>query len=470
MAAGIARQGADSRSPFGIIQKWKDSKVGVARLSAFRGRSKRKAPGHKPGVFRKLPAMSRLRAALPFFLGFVALAAQPTRADSPAPAAPFTRSDDEKALTDLQLFGKRLFEDTNLSEPRGQSCASCHDPKRAFQGGDEAIPGIARGAAPGRVGIRKIPTIMYKTYSPAFGFYKDTDDGKETLEAKGGQFWDGRADDLAEQATGPMLNPIEMNNPSIEAVVAKVKDGPYASMATTLFGPKVFDDPKTAMTDITGAIFAYEATDRFAPFSSRFDDYLRGTAELTPLEAKGFAIFKDPQKGNCIACHTGNPDSKDPTDWLFTDFTYDALGAPRNPAIPANADATNFDLGLCKRPGIEKTLPKEIKLESLCGAFKVPTLRNVAVNSAFYHNAAFTSLRDAVAFYAFRDVDPGRFYPKLKTGEVDKFDDLPGGYKNSVNSEEVPYDRKPGEEPRFSDGEVDALVAFLKTLTDKGMK
>ena len=60
----------------------------------------------------------------------------------------------------------------------------------------------------------------------------------------------------------------------------------------------------------------------------------------------------------------------------------------------ANADASSFDLGLCKQPGTETKLPKEIKLESLCGAFKVSTLRNVAVAR---HNAAFTSLRDAVA-------------------------------------------------------------------------
>ena len=129
-----------------------------------------------------------------------------------------------------------------------------------------------------------------------------------------------------------------------------------------------------------------------------------------------------------------------------------------------------FDLGLCKRPGLAAILPKEIKLESLCGKFKVPTLRNVAVTGPYYHNGYFASLRDAVAFYATRDTDPKRWYPKLETGEVDKLDDLPGAYKKNANTEEVPYDRKPGQPPRLSDRDVDALVAFLKTLTDKGMQ
>ena len=89
---------------------------------------------------------------------------------------------------------------------------------------------------------------MYKTYSPAFGFYKDIDDGKETLEAKGGQFWDGRASDMAEQAVGPLLDPVEMNNSSIEAVVEKVRTGPYGDLVRTVYGDDVFADPKVSMS------------------------------------------------------------------------------------------------------------------------------------------------------------------------------------------------------------------------------
>ena len=135
--------------------------------------------------------------------------------------------------------------------------------------------------------------------------------------------------------------------------------------------------------------------------------------------------------------------------------------------IPANTNPASYDLGLCKQPGLASILPKDIKLSSLCGAFKVPTLRNVAVTGPYYHNGAFTSLRDAVKFYATRDTDPSRWYPKQADGRVNQFDDVPEEYKSNVNIEEVPYDRKLGQSPRFNDREVDALVAFLKTLTDE---
>ena len=388
-----------------------------------------------------------------------------------SPAPTFPRAADETGLSDEQLLGKRIFEDTNLSEPKGVACQSCHDPKHAFQGNNGSpVAAVARGSKPESLGTRKGPTIMYKSFSPAFGFYKDVDDGQETLEAKGGQFWDGRASSLAEQVSGPLTNPIEMNNPSLDAVVAKVKDAAYADLFKTVYGPDVFADSNKAGQNLANAVVAFETTERFAPFASKFDDFLRGKAKLDWLETAGYNLFMNPQKGNWAACHAGKPDSKDPTDWLFTDFTYDAIAAPRNAAIPANADPSSFDLGLCKRPGIEAILPKEIQLASLCGAFKVPTLRNVAVVGPYFHNGSIKTLRDAVAFYATRDTDAKHWYPTLHTGEVEKFDDLPSGYKSSVNTKEVPYDRLPGQTPRLSPREIDAIVAFLKTLTDKGME
>lgn len=389
---------------------------------------------------------------------------------SASAAGATSRSDDEKDLTPEQLLGKRLFEDTNLSEPRGQACSSCHDPRHAFQGNNGSpIPAVALGSHEGLLGSRKTPTLMYKAYSPSFGFYMDEDDGKPKLGAKGGQFWDGRAATLPEQASGPLLNPLEMNNPSIDAVVSKVKAGPYTDLVTTIYGEGIFADPKIAMAKLSQALAFYQSSSRFTPFSSRFDDYLRGTATLSAEEMAGYKLFINKKKGNCVACHDGKPESKDPTDWLFTDFTYDALGVPRNPAIPANKDPHSFDLGLCAQPGLEAKLPKTIKLRELCGAFKVPTLRNVAVTGPYFHNGVFASLRDAVAFYATRDTDPGHWYPRGANGKVDKINDLPTQYRKNINVEEVPYDRHPGQKPRLNDREIDELVAFLKTLTDKGM-
>jgi len=389
-----------------------------------------------------------------------------------APAAGQTRPQDAGGLSDLQSLGKKLFEDATLSEPQGMSCATCHDPAHAFQGNNGSpIKAVALGSRRGQFGVRKVPTLMYKAYSPAFGFYKDEDDGKVMLEPRGGQFWDGRASLLADQATGPLLNPIEMNNPSIDKVVEKIEAGPNADLAKKVFGPEVFANKAEAMAQMAKAIAAFEATATFAPFSSKFDDYLRGKVELTAQEKKGFEIFLDDKKSNCSDCHAAPNDkqSKDPTDWIFSDFSYSAPGAPRNRALPSNLDPQYFDLGLCQNPDLARLLPPGKTSESYCGFFKAPTLRNVAVTGPYFHNGVFKTLREAVAFYATRDTDPGRWYPKGKDGKIARFNDLPAQYQANVEKEKVPYDRKPGETPHLSDKDIDAVVAFLNTLTDKGM-
>jgi cytochrome c peroxidase len=376
----------------------------------------------------------------------------------------------ETAPLPIEKLGARLFSDKSLSEPQGVACASCHDPARAFSGvNGSPIAAVAAGAPAGSFGVRKPPGLTYAAFTPPFGFIDKEDEttGRMEKTPAGGQFRDGRAMDLEEQAAGPLLNPVEMNNPSKAAVVEKVKNGPYAPLMREVFGAHVFDDPDKAFDRLTQAIAAYERTPVFRPFASRFDEALRGKAQLTPQEAKGFELFKDKKKGNCLACHDGKEDSKEPSDWLFTDFTYDVLGAPRNRAIPANADPKTFDLGLCKREGLAAVAPKGVDVESLCGAFKVPTLRNVALTAPYLHNGSLKTLREAVAFYATRDTNPERWYPKGAKGKVEKYDDLPGKFHANVNVKEVPYDRKPGQKPRLNDEEIDAITAFLETLTDR---
>ncbi|MGA8169443.1 MAG: cytochrome c peroxidase [Methylocystis sp.] len=375
-----------------------------------------------------------------------------------------------ETLTPLEQLGARVFVDASLSEPRGVACASCHDPAKAFSGlNGSTIAGVARGAPAGSFGVRKPPSLAYASFSPPFSFQdkKDKETGKIEKEAVGGQFRDGRALDLVAQAGGPLLNPVEMNNPSKAAVVQKVREGAYADLARDVFGKGIFDDPDAAFGKLMQAVAAYEKTEVFHPFASTFDAVLRGKARFSPLEARGFALFKDPRKGNCIACHAGEPSSRDPRDWLFTDFTYDTLGAPRNAAIPANAKPDQFDLGLCRREGLADVAPKGFDIESVCGAFKVPTLRNVELTAPYLHNGVLATLRDAVAFYATRDTNPERWYPKGPDGSVVKFNDLPEKYHDNVNVKEVPYDRRLGQRPRLSERDVDALVAFLRTLTDK---
>jgi cytochrome c peroxidase len=375
---------------------------------------------------------------------------------------------DEAGLTPLERLGRRIFEDRTLSRPEGVSCASCHDAATAFQGvNGSPIPAIARGSKPESLGRRNTPTAMYASFAPPFGFIDDKDEetGKVEKVPAGGQFLDGRASDLLAQFSGPLLDPLEMNAPSKQYAVEKIKDGAYAGLAREVYGDKLFDNPDTAFEKLAQAVVAYESSARFHPFASKFDDYLRGKAQLTPLEQKGFALFKDEKKGNCLACHVGKEDSRNPQDWLFTDYTYDALGAPKNTAIALTLN--DPDLGLCKRPGLDKFAPAGKDLSDYCGAFKVPTLRNVAVTGPWLHNGVFSNLRDVVAFYATRDTDPRRWYPKVAKGKVEKFNDLPADAQKNVNTDEVPYDRKRGQKPRLSEKDVDAIVAFLQTLTDK---
>ncbi|QGM96609.1 cytochrome-c peroxidase [Methylocystis parvus] len=383
---------------------------------------------------------------------------------TPAPAG-------ESGLTPLERLGKHIFEDKNLSRPAGVSCASCHDAATAFQGANGSpVPAVARGSKPESLGKRNTPSIMYASFAPPFGFIDDKDEetGKVEKIPAGGQFLDGRASDLLAQFEGPLLDPLEMNAPSKRFAVEAIRDGAYSALAKDVYGEKIFDDPDKAFEKMAQAVVAFESSARFHPFASKFDDYLRGKVRLTAVEQKGFELFKDPKKGNCLACHAGEKESHDPQDWLFTDFTYDALGAPKNAAIAATADAP--DLGLCKRGGLDKFAPGGFDINSVCGAFKVPTLRNVAVTGPYLHNGVFTKLRDVVAFYATRDTDPARWYQKGAQGKAEKFDDLPAEYRENVNTQEVPYDRKAGEKPRLSEQEIDAITAFLETLTDRAAR
>lgn len=373
---------------------------------------------------------------------------------------------DERGLTPLELLGKRVFEDASLSRPAGVSCASCHDAAKAFQGNNgSSVPAVARGSLSTSLGKRNTPSIMYDSFAPPFGFIdeKDEETGKVEKIPAGGQFYDGRARDLLAQVEGPMLDPLEMNAPSKRFIVEAVQGGAYADLVRQVYGDKIFADPDAAFEKLAQAVVAFESTARFHPFASKFDDYLRGAAQLTALEKKGFDLFKDPRKGNCLACHAGKEESRNPQDWLFTDFTYDALGGPKNKAIPTAAKPDFAgDLGLCARPGLAEAAPAGFKAASVCGAFKVPTLRNVAVTGPYLHNGVFDRLRDVVAFYATRDTDPGRWYPKNARGKPQKFDDLPRSAHENVNVDEAPYDRKPGQKPRLSEKDINAIVAFSK--------
>ena len=345
--------------------------------------------------------------------------------------------------------GRRLFFDVRLSEPPGTSCASCHDPARAFSGDNGSGLAVSRGSRPETRGTRNAPTLMYLATSPGPGFLEK--DGKAV--PRGGFFWDGRARTLSEQALGPLFTAHEMNNRNATTLAGKVAASDAASWLRQAFGEDVFAEPDRALSAIADSLAAFEQSPDFAPFSSKFDAVVRGQARFTEQEQRGQSLFTIAQKGNCAACHTLNSDSRDPRDSLFTDFGFHALGVPRNAAI-ARRDAP--DLGYCD------ALPESKAGRSRwCGWFKTPTLRNVALTAPYMHNGKFTTLREAVAFYATRDTEPERWYPN---GE--KFDDLPPHLRANVDLDTRPYHRRPGQRPAMNDEEIDDIVVFLQTLTD----
>ncbi len=355
-------------------------------------------------------------------------------------------------LSSIAALGERLFKDETLSVSGRLSCQTCHRPQFAHAAPPEDLVSVG-GPARDRPGLRNAPSIRYASFAPPFGFDKE---GK----ASGGLFRDGRVPDLAAQARQPFLDPREMANATVEDAVSRLRQSPNAARFGEVFGPEVFDDPARAFADLATAIAQYEVENPdFHRFDSKYDAWLAGRTTLSETERRGLRLFEDPEKGNCAACHPGKPGA-DGSPPLFTDFTYDTVGLPRNAAIPANVDPAFFDLGLC---GPER---KDLAARrDLCGAFKVPTLRNVSRTPPYFHNGAFTDLRKAVEFYARRDTHPGDWYPTGPDG-IRKFDDLPAELAGSVNTTEVPYDRKTDQEPALTTAEVDEIVAFLKTLDD----
>lgn len=356
-------------------------------------------------------------------------------------------------LSAAAQLGQKIFNDQSLSASGQMACATCHDSQHAFA--QPTAAGISFGGAGlNQPGLRNAPSLKYLSETPAFFF---DDEGTPT----GGFDRDGRANTLAEQAIRPFLTSFEMANTSVADVVDKLSRASYAADFRKLFGEQIFTDAEQAFLDAREALQAYQLEDNdFAPYTSKYDYFLAGKAQLNDQELRGYALFNNPEKGNCAGCHPSarRDNGKAP---LFTDFTYDNLGVPRNTAIAANNDASYFDLGLC---GPQRTDLANRK--DLCGAFKVPSLRNIALTAPYFHSGKFQTLQEAVGFYVRRDTNPEEWYPLGVNGLPDKFNDLPAEYKVNVNVTEVPYNRHEGEAPALSASEIDDVVAFLNTLTD----
>ena len=353
-------------------------------------------------------------------------------------------------------LGRQLFGDVRLSQPKGTSCASCHDPAQAFTSFNGGRDGVAGGSIRSRLGTRNPPSLTYARYLPPLYFYQDDD--AQVPAPFGGLMLDGRADTLAAQVREPLLARHEMNLGTARAAARRLKESGYEKAFEAQFGAGVLGDPERALKAFGSSLEAYLQSDELSPFDSRFDESLRGRTSMSLEERRGLAIFRNPDQGNCASCHSVSVSSSNPARSLFTDFGYEALGVPRNRKLPANARADAFDLGLCRTAEARKW-PES---EAWCGYFRTPSLRNVAVRQRFMHNGVFTSLRDAVRFYATRSTAPADWY-----GKHPVFDDMPEAMRGNVNIVSTPLNRRVGSTPALSEADIDALVAFLGTLTDK---
>ncbi|MDA7747042.1 hypothetical protein N8878_06910, partial [Psychromonas sp.] len=353
----------------------------------------------------------------------------------------------ENQLTESQL-GQILFLDTAFSANRTMSCATCHDPANAFTDHRKNVgQGIASLGDDGHsFGGRNAPMAGYANTSPSFHF-----DG--TLkEYVGGQFWDGRSNTLSDQAMGPPLNPVEMGLPNAEALVERIQENPfYVATFKRLYGESVFDSSAKntvlpAFQAFANAIQAFENTEQFATYDSKYDRFLRGEYNLTVLEDLGRTLFFSNNNVNCNTCHMLKVE--DSQQEPFTNHQYRNIGVPSNAEIIrlAGLKADYIDHGLLENPAVDD--PK------FDGKFKNPSLRNVAVTAPYMHNGVFKNLRTVMEFYDHYNNPERTINPE--TNKPWRSPEVP----NTVDTEDL-------KAQALTDRKIDALVAFMKILTDK---
>jgi cytochrome c peroxidase len=346
----------------------------------------------------------------------------------------------EVPLLSLKDLGQALYFDVNFSQSRQLACATCHAPEAGFV--DPRDNDVNRAVSTGNdghsLGNRNAPTTSYAQFIPAFQRRADG-------EYVGGLFWDGRADTLQEQVTGPLLNVKEMAMLDANLVLQRLRENPvYTASLRASFGPQVLTDKDRAFSAVAESIAAFEKSPLFATFDSKYDLYLRGEYKMTPQEELGQVLFFSQQFSNCNQCHQLKrmPGQRQE---IFSSFEYHNIGVPRNPILPAQG----VDEGLAQNPAVTEDKQR--------GKFRVPTLRNVAVTGPYMHNGVFQDLRTVVLFY-------NKYNGRSPTSQINPETEKPWG-KPEV-AENLSLD-KLTHGPALKSRRVDAMVAFLKTLTDK---
>jgi cytochrome c peroxidase len=447
--------------------------------------------------FKLRVGISLVKASFPAAIVGIALVAAIAAAKAAAPTTVARyRMPETHFLSAMARLGAKMFFDSSLSASGRMSCASCHDPRNAYAPSNAFAVQLG-GPDLKLPGVRAVPSLRYMTMTPPFSIGPESPfeaesqslsvaghgnaarpagplyglslkranasiPGATAMVPQGGFFRDGRADTLQEQAIVPLVSPFEMDNVIPDIVYNKLYNASYARQFVQLFGQNIFADKKLVLSEAAFAVARYEIEEgSFHPFTSKYDYFLRGTVKLSASEARGLKLFDDPQKANCASCHLDKI-SADGQLPVFTDYQYEALGVPRNPAIPANTNPNYFDLGICG-PLRSDAYAKQ---STNCALFKTPTLRNVATRHVFFHNGVMRTLKDVVSFYVERDTNPELWYPNGHGGNISKFDDVPPRYRANIDIVDAPFNRKKGDTPALNRAEIDDVVAFLKTLTD----
>jgi cytochrome c peroxidase len=415
----------------------------------------------------------------------------------------------------VRTLGKLLLFDKHLSVHQNEACSFCHMPETGFTGPIESLnkttvsyPGSVRT----RFSNRKPQSYMYAPFAPVLHY--------NSLQGDfvGGNFWDMRASGYrlqnpsAEQAQGPPTNPVEMGLPDSACVAFRLSRAPYRRLFEAVWGRDSFNiqwPPNVEKVCATPApppandqfpvhlsvadrartdhvydgfglaISAYELSPEVSPFTSKYDSVQAGKEQFTAQEKLGYELFRG--KAKCNECHRDGGPGEEP---LFTDFTASNLGVPKNPGLQYYYEGGPDKRGYLANSQGPAYVDQGVgaflrKLTSLSGQlnpdsewiplapkfdskFQVPTLRNVdmrpspAFVKAYMHNGYFKSLKEVVHFYNTRDV-----LPRCAANDSREKVTCWPAPEDSTN-----LNKRQLGDLKLSGQDEDAIVAFLKTLTD----
>lgn len=421
----------------------------------------------------------------------------------------------DNQVQQIELLGKLMLYDKQLSVNRNEACAFCHMPETGFTGPVSelnATTGSYPGSVRTRFSNRKPQSHAYAPLAPVLHYNPGQGD------LVGGNFWDMRAtgrrlgNPAAEQAEGPPTNPVEMGLPDMACAVYRISQRPYRHLFESVWGVQAFavvwpSDVEqvcsrpgpppagdampvhlsavdrgragTTFDQMAQSIANYEASAEVTNFTSKYDAVQAGKAKFTPEEQAGYDLFRG--KAQCNTCHRDGGPGEDP---LFTDFTASNIGTPTNPRLlyyrenqpdalgyaanPAGASYVDGGVGSFLTQKNLLSAPSTVDARWLGLApqnyarIQVPTLRNVdkrpdpSFMKAFGHNGYFTSLKEIVHFYNTRDV-----LPRCASGESGDGTTCWPAPESADNMNTSRVGRL-----GLSDADEDALVAFMQTLTD----